>query len=171
MFFTILILSTLTACNVSYTEDWKASKDVVSTDGILQLTVPESYAEVGNLSDVANLQVMNKKDYKFTMVIAESKSDIDDSFTLNDYYESVSQLMAGNIESAELSDAESVTIGDYDALQFTISGMSTNVKIKFLVTLVETDLGFYQIISWTMQYMYYDYEATFKKIAESFTEL
>lgn len=171
LIFIVLILSVLTACNVSYTEDWESSKDIVSRDGILQLTVPDNYAEVGNLNEVANLQMVNEENLQYLITIAEPKSYYEESYTLDDYYDFLSQLIASNLESVDLSDAKSVTIGDYTAQQFSISGTASNIRIKFLVTLIETDSFFYQIESWAMQYLYYDYEATFKRIAESLVEL
>ncbi len=167
----VLIISMFTACNMSYDKDWKASRDVVSTDGVLQITVPESYKDVAIGNDAANLQVANEEDYKYTMTIAESKSDFCESYTLSDFYEVISQSMAGTLESVDLSDAESVVIGDYDAVQFTLSGTVSNARVKYLVTLIITDTGYYQILSWSLQNLYYDSEATFKRIAESFVEL
>ncbi len=169
--FIVIILSMFTACNMSYDKDWKASRDVVSTDGVLQITVPESYKDAAIRNDLANLQVANEEDFKFTATIAEPKSNFCEPYTLNDYYEFISQSMAGMLESVDLSDGESVAIGEYDALQFTISGTLSNARVKYLVTLIETDSGYYQILSWSLQNLYYDSEATFKRIAESFVEL
>ena len=167
----VLIISMFTACNMSYDKDWKASRDVVSTDGVLQITVPESYKDTDISNDLVNLQVANEEDLKFTLTVAEPKSEFCEPCTLNDYYEVISQNMAGMLESVDLSDAESVAIGDYDALQFTLSGTESHARIKYLVTLIETDSCFYQILSWSLQNLYYDSEATFKRIAESFVEL
>ena len=61
--FIVIILSMFTACNMSYDKDWKASRDVVSTDGVLQITVPESYKDAAIRNDLANLQVANEEDF------------------------------------------------------------------------------------------------------------
>ena len=97
--------------------------------------------------------------------------DFSDDFTLDDYSDAVSSSMGGVMTSPEFSDIEALTINGYDAKQYTLSGEIDKIKIKYLVTLVETDNGYYQIISWSLLSRFDNALDTFKQIAESFTEL
>ncbi len=168
-----LMMLTLGACSLipSGGEKADATKDVSSSDGLLQITVPESYKESDILNADANLQLMNAAMEQYTITIFESNVDFSDDFTLVDYSDAVSSSMGGVMTSPEFSDIESLTINGYDAKQYTLSGEIEKIKIKYLVTLVETDNGFYQIISWSLLSRFDNALDTFKQIAESFTEL
>ena len=170
----IIIVFSLAACgsvSSSPSENADAVKDMTSSDGILQLTVPEGYEETDALNnEVANLQLMYAAKEQYIMTIFESKIDFSEDMTLDDFRDAVMQNMQ-MAESAEFSDAESLTINGYDAQQFTMSGEVSKIKLKYLVTVIETDSGFCQILSWSLQSRYDEAEDVFKQIAESFTEL
>lgn len=168
-----LMILTLGACSLIPTggEKADATKDVSSSDGLLQITVPESYKESDILNADANLQLMNAAMEQYTITIFESNVDFSDDFTLDDYSDAVSSSMGGVMTSPEFSDIESLTINGYDAKQYTLSGEIEKIKIKYLVTLVGTDNGYYQVISWSLQSRFDNALDTFKQIAESFTEL
>lgn len=167
------LMMLLSACSLmtGTNDKTEATKDVSSSDGVLQLTVPESYKETDALNDVANLQVMNAAKEQYTITIFESKEDFSDSLTLDDFRDAVTSNMDIAVESSEYSDTETLTINGYDAQQFMLSGEVSKIKIKYLVTLIETDSGFCQILSWSLQSRFDNAAETFKKIADSFTEL
>ncbi len=170
----ILIMSLFTACSflpLAGDKNDNTTKDVTSSDGQLQLTVPSSFKETKNLNDVANLQLMNVAKEQYTVTIYESKIDLSDDFTLDDYLDIIKQNMSSSMDSPDFSDVETKTIGGIDARQYTLSGEIDKIKLKYLVTLLETDKGFYQIISWSLPSRFDDALEVFQKTADSFKEL
>ena len=66
-----LMILTLGACSLipSVGDKTDATKDVSSSDGLLQITVPESYKESDILNADANLQLMNAAMEQYTITI------------------------------------------------------------------------------------------------------
>jgi len=169
----LLALVMLSACSLipSKNADELSYKDVSSKDGLIQIAVPENYESTEVLNEAANLQVMDASANQFMMTISESKADVSDSYTLDDYYDVITQMMTSAMENSELSDAGTITIDNFAARQFILSGEVEKIKLKYFVTLIETDSYFHQIISWSLLSKYDESEDLFKEIANSFTEL
>ena len=79
--------------------------------------------------------------------------------------------MASGIQNAELSEPKEITINGQKALQFKLTGELDKIKVAYLTTVIESEDNFHQIISWTLQSKYDEYQKIYEEIANSFKEL
>ena len=148
----------------------KDSKTFTSTDGVIELTAPENWEEIEDLNSAANIQIGDLTLEQYTITITENAADFADSFGLREYYDAIIPPMQQNITNAEVSDIKEIKIGGNDAIQFHLSGEVNSIKVTYLITVIKSEDYFHQIISWTLQSMYSDYEDLYKSIADSLTE-
>lgn len=147
------------------------NKEVKSTDNTFKVTVPKSWTSTSELNAEAKLQVANKQEEKYLIIIGESNKDVASSYTLNDYYKQVSSSLSGNIQNSKLGAATETMINGYQATQFQISGEVNKIKATYLVTLIKGNKAFYQVIFWTLDSNFSKYEPEFKAVAKTFKEL
>ena len=147
------------------------TKTVASSDKLIEISIPEGWKETDQLNDIANIQVANISKEQYTITLSESKADFSDSFTLKDYYDVISGNMASGIQNAELSEPKEITINRQKALQFKLTGELDKIKVAYLTTVIESEDNFHQIISWTLQSKYDEYQKIYEEIANSFKEL
>jgi len=84
------------------------------------------------------------------MVINEKKADFTDDTTLDNYTEIVRNATIENLTSPNATPPSPVTINGNLGRQYEIQGSTSNVKIAYLITTVETAEHFHQIITWTL---------------------
>ncbi|MGD1904889.1 MAG: hypothetical protein ACFB0C_02710 [Leptolyngbyaceae cyanobacterium] len=143
---------------------------VTSTNGTVQLTVPDDWQETDELNDVAILQAANPVDEKYVIVIDDTKEDFADA-TLEQYAEITSEMFLDILTDPNVSEPVSLTINGNSALQQQVEGSIDNINVIYLQTNVETDTHFYQVLTWTLKSRFDEHESIFKAVTESFQEV
>lgn len=132
-----------------------SGKDVVLTDSadLTEITLPGGWTEANGLNDEADLQALNLSagNENYLMVLNEPKTDFDDGFTLQEYYDLIMSMQTDGslIGNAVHSDPVETDINGNKGIQFEVRGEVDKVKIAYLFTLVESENGFHQVIFWT----------------------
>ncbi|OLP16308.1 hypothetical protein BST81_22190 [Leptolyngbya sp. 'hensonii'] len=148
----------------------EATKVVTSSDGKLQVTVPVDWKEDRDLNEKAELQVSNRADELYTIVLSESKSDFKD-MTLARHSELTREILVKNLTSPQVSDPEKLTVNGVPALQYEIQGTIDNLNVTYLHTTVETATSYNQIISWTLRSRYAKNSPKLQAVIRSFREV
>lgn len=138
-----------------------------------QLTATKEWekADLSSNED-ASLILSGKNRNKGYLVICEGKEELGDDVTLDDYFDAVksenTELEAG-IQEESIKD---ITLkSGYEAKQLMVNINHNNENLKYIITLLETDKSFYQLIGWTMENIYDKSEKDFVEMTESFMEL
>ena len=145
-------------------------KTVRSPDGKFQVTVPGSWREDTQLHEEAEIEVSNRLDETYVIVLTEGKEDFADGLTLATFAGMSRDQLTGNIESPEATDPAPTTVGGRPAMQYTMHGVVDNMKATYLITAVETPQHFHQIVTWTLRSRFDKNEKVLRQVTESFRE-
>lgn len=143
---------------------------VSATDGKSQLTVPGTWSTQKDLNDNATIQTGNLLAEQYAIVISESKEDFTDKMTLNEYVDIIRKSAKETLNDAVLTENRSLTINGYPAVQFEVDGSVSNIKAKWLYTLVDAPKNFHQILAWSSASKFEKNKSVFLEVINSFKE-
>lgn len=126
------------------------TKVIKSSDGTLQLTVPSSWKEDKELNDQAMLQVSNRSEEKYVIVIREEKATFASDVKVDDYTGMVADNMSSAVTNAQLSKIQDSTFNNKSACYFELAGEVQKIKISYLVIVWQDNGNYYQTIGWTL---------------------
>lgn len=155
--------------NSTSNNDNVSTNEIISTDGKIQLTATEEWIEPQELlSSDAILSIMTKSEDMFFIIIPDSKEYFSDDTSLSDYYSIVLNNMSSSVNNYYASDPLDNILNGYKSLKFEISGDITKIKIVYLVTLIETEDCFYQVIGWASESYFQEHKEQLNNIVDSF---
>jgi hypothetical protein len=139
---------------------------------IIYMSLPEYMVKATDLYDVASMQYMNKAKEAYIVVIEDSKEDLEVGGTkyasLKDFHDSsIESLKSEDPKSQESKPTEFQQNGnkfyqtDFSTTLQTEDGKA--IKVTYLVTYVESEKYYYQILCWTSANNYKDLVDDFKK--------
>lgn len=141
---------------------------VVSTDdGLLQLTIPESWKSLGNISEDATLQYGSLVGEQYCIVISEVKTDFDETYTLKDYAEQCLKNVEDQASKYQRSEWLTSEVGGCSLLEVQADATIDKTKIKYHNGYLETDTHYHQIMQWTLPSKWEGSEPVFKSVLES----
>jgi len=143
------------------------------------ISVPESMEALNGLSSEASFQYGNELENFYVLVIDEPRNEffaVFDEYELGDFYprnligysEMVIDNMQENADIFNIGTFEETTINGIDAVQTDFYGIYNGLDIYYHFTTLESDVDFYQIMSWTPKENMDLHKESMKKIAESF---
>ncbi|MBD2847920.1 hypothetical protein IDH44_22220 [Paenibacillus sp. IB182496] len=137
-----------------------------SADGTLELTLPGSWEEMP-LNDEADLQggVLATEDYFIAM--HEPKAMFADDMNLAQYTSLVLENMATALENGAVGEPAAVEVNGMPALQTELSGEVESVKIRYLVTTVEAEQSYVQVLFWTQHHLMADKLGDYRAAVET----
>jgi hypothetical protein len=144
---------------------------MTATDGKSQLSVPGTWSAQKDLNDNASIQAGNLLAEQYAIVISESKEDFSSKMTLNDYADVIRKSAKQTLTDAVLTETKPVTINGYPAVQFEVDGSVSNIKAKWLYTLVNAPNNFHQILAWSTASKYEKNKPVFVDVINSFKEI
>lgn len=123
-----------------------AGLTLTGADGRIELQLPEGWN--GEPPDQPGwLKASNQNLY--VLVISESKDDFAD---INAYGDLVAKQMVKRLKEGEASAAQQTIVGGRPALRYEIFGtISNGLRIGYLLTVVETEHRFSQVLGWTLR--------------------
>ncbi|HEY8188370.1 MAG TPA: hypothetical protein VIF64_20035 [Pyrinomonadaceae bacterium] len=139
-----------------------------SPDGKFQLTVPAGWRENPTLNEKADIKAGNPIQEMYVIVITEPKTDFTGDMTLEEYSNIVRDSMTSNLTSPDSTQPVPVTINGRPGLRYELQGAIRNVKLTYLVTNIETDAHYHQVITWTLQSHMDRNRATLQQVAGTF---
>ncbi len=146
-------------------------KRLYGTDRSFSLEVPSSWQENNTLSEDASLGAANLRQEGYVLVIVDPFADFEEVIELEEYVELIFENMSGNIDNPRYgSELTPVVIDGWPGYQRVLQGSVDNIKVTYLITLLEREENFYQVISWTLSSRFDGKYEEFQQIARSFRE-
>lgn len=148
------------------------TKVMKSSDGKLQVSVPESWKEVSELKSINPLYVLGVGDKAGEMylgVLSESKDNFKD-MTLEKYYEAITTQLKTQIQNAEIANVKDAEINGCKAKTYEISGVVNNIKVTYSNAVIDSPKAFNQIYSWTLATKFSKNKATLENAVKTFKE-
>lgn len=144
---------------------------MLSDDSELQLQVPDSWEELKGLNPAASIEVGNKFDENYAIVISDSMEDFGDPPPLEDFANVQLRLFTNRMESVDVS--EGVSVEDYDtpAIRHEVRATIDNLNVTYMVTFLKTENRFAQIITWTLASRWEDNRGILERVSNSLQEL
>ena len=139
-----------------------------SPDGKFQLTVPAGWRQNLLLNEQAEIKAGSPLQEMYVIVITEAKTDLTDDLTLDQYTKIVLDSMTSNLATPVSSPPVPITINGNDGRQYEIQGEAKNVKLAYIVTTIETDAHFHQVVTWTLRSRIDQNQLTLQQVAASF---
>jgi hypothetical protein len=152
-------------------DDHAETTTMTSDDKKIEITLPAYMSKELELSPIADIQASRSLQEEYMMVIREDKGEFADNITLNDYYDAIIANMTESLVNSSQTEPQDIQINGQPALQFELSGEVDKIKISYLLTLVETDGNFNQLLFWTLQNRMDDKREMFIEAASTFTEV
>src|SRR5436190_7794994 len=125
-------------------------KEIASDDGRLKVTVPGLWTKLLELNKQASLQVGNKSNETYLIVITDTKADLD-NFALEKHHQQTCDRMLQKMKNVSGTQPVSLTIDGHPALQAELTGTEKGTNVVFLHTTVDDSDHFQQILAWTLK--------------------
>jgi len=146
---------------------------LVEVASLYAMHVADYMNQRNDLNDVASLQYANGEKELYLVVIEENKEkELDSNYDLQSYYAYVAQnLSANQLDSKQVTPPKSLKINNKESLQWEITGLFGEVSVFYIITVIETEKYFYQILMWTMEQNRQQYYKDMQQMIQSFQEL
>ncbi len=123
-------------------------KKFVSYDGLLEITIPESWGRL-ELADDALIQAGNEYSEAYLMVHSESKGDLTGQ-ELKYYGDVVVGLISSNLNTDDVKHIGNREVKGRSAEHYQVNGKVNNYDVVYLVSVIDGSNHFYQVVSWTL---------------------
>lgn len=146
------------------------SNRLFSDDNRFSIDVPKNWKDAPDLNEDASIGAQNLFEAGFALVIAEPKEDFEEGFVLADYTQLIVSLMQQNIPDAKTpGKLRQLDVDGLPAEQLILTGTVDNIKIGYVITTIESDEGFYQVITWTLLSRLKEKHPLLRSIGRSFS--
>lgn len=146
--------STETSTETADTEEQDVPEDMtlaVSQDSDLQLQVPKGWDDLtGELNPVASIEVGNKFDETYAIVISDAKEDFAEVPSPEEFADGQLSRFTRGLEGTEISEGVSVDEYDPPAIRHEVQATIDNLKVVYIVTFLETESSLIQVFTWTL---------------------
>jgi hypothetical protein len=167
---TFIIACILVINDHAYAGLFSKEKELVSSDGRSQITLPKGWKEYRKLHDDAEIQAAYLSKESYVIVLSESKEDFDE-MTIEKHSKLTRTGIMESLKKPTINRLPDLTVNGKPAIQYEIRGVMNNIKIVYLHTTVETKGYFHQILAWTLKSKYNDNKGNMQKIIKSFKQI
>lgn len=143
-------------------------KEIASDDGKIKFTVPGTWTKLPELNKQASLQLGNKSNEVYLIVITDTRADLD-NFTLEKHHQQTRDRMLQKMKQASATDPVSLTIDGHPALQDELTGTEKGTDVIFLHTTVDDGNHFQQILAWTLKSRWHKQDELLREVTGSFS--
>lgn len=162
------MVAILAACSEKEEDSLAAFK---SEDSKFQVSASSNWEDAeGLIHPESELQIYDPNKEKYFMTLLESKEDFNDS-SLQMYYDLTTEPFISSLENSEQGEVKEVTINGNKALQYTLKGTVDNVNAAYLITIIETPTHYGQLLAWTLQSKWDEYQEELTNVTNSFKEV
>jgi hypothetical protein len=129
--------------------DPNALTETISSETGLQMKVPASWRKDTALNAQADLQASNRDAEAYALVIPDLKQEFVNP-KLDDFATIAKDNFVKGIQNANVTGPRPLTLNGKPAIRYEIQGVADNVRVVYLMTLLETDTRFLQVITWSL---------------------
>ncbi|KAB2935314.1 MAG: hypothetical protein F9K24_00880 [Leptonema illini] len=123
---------------------------VSDVQGLISMEVPSSWSKRTDLNAAANLQAGNPFNEEYLVVISEAKEDLF-QMNLQRYATFSIQNLRSSAIAFEMEQAKPVEINGMKGLKYICRGVIENVKISYMITLLESEGHYHNVMMWTLR--------------------
>ncbi|MEM7698623.1 MAG: hypothetical protein AAF236_09500 [Verrucomicrobiota bacterium] len=123
----------------------------VSADKRVSISGPKRWEPLDLGADGSSLEIGSLASEEYLVVITEPKSDFEPDFSLIDYGDVVTELMADRLVNTSRSEPLELEIDGLAAHQIELQGNLDELTIVYLNFFIESENAFHQILSWTLE--------------------
>jgi hypothetical protein len=142
-----------------------------SVDGTLELALPAGWEESSHKAASAQIQATNAEKHLYVEVLSEPRADF--NATLAQYAAGRQGHVVTALKDSGSSAPQNVQVGDFPAVQYEIHGTSakSELKLGYVLTVVQTQHYYVQVVGWTTESHYADGVEELKKIPAGIREV
>ena len=140
-------------------------KEIASDDTKTKLTIPGTWTKLPELNKQASVQVGNKRNEVYLIVITDAKTELDN---LEKHHQLTRDRMLQEMKNVSATKPVSLTIDGHPALQDEISGTENGTNVVFLHTTVDDGDHFQQILAWTLKSWWQNQNELLREVAGTF---
>lgn len=144
-------------------------KAVTSTDGALQLRVPDNW-DASELNPEAAVQARDPDTESYGMVIEDPRKPLKD-YTLERFADLQMDKLVTRLGLASLSAPKTVQVDGKDAIQYRLKGFFDQIEVVYLFTFVETPDRFLKVVTWSLASEFEENKEVLEQVATSVREL
>ncbi|HEX2259047.1 MAG TPA: hypothetical protein VHJ40_04815 [Actinomycetota bacterium] len=130
-------------------EEPNALTKTISSESGLEMKVPASWREDTALNAQADLQASNREAEAYALVIPDLKQEFVNP-KLEDFATMAKDNFIKGIQNPNVTGPRQLTLNGKPAIRYEIQGVAENVRVVYLMTLMETDSRFLQVIAWSL---------------------
>ena len=141
-------------------------KEIASDDGKIKVTVPGMWTKMPGLNKFASLQVGDKRNRMYLIVVTEAKADVPKLTPQT--YDQLTCDEARKHFQAPASEPVSLMIDGHPALQHELSGTEKGTYVVLLHTTVDDGDHFQTINAWTIKSRWKQQNQLLREVTASF---
>jgi hypothetical protein len=141
-------------------------KEIASDDGKIKVTVPGMWTKMPGLNKFASLQVGDKRNRMYLIVVTEAKADVP-KLTLQTYDQLTCDEARKHFQ-ASASEPVSLMIDGHPALQHELSGTEKGTDVVLLHITVDDGDHFQTINAWTIKSRWKQQNQLLREVTASF---
>lgn len=143
----------------------------MSADGLVSIMGAPGWRELDLESPDADLSIGTMFPGEFLIVISELKTDFEPEVGIAEFAKIASDQVIGNLENAEASALEAVSVQGLAAYRQELSGSIDGTGIFYLNSYIEGAEHFHQVMSWTLIERKEPALPRLRTVSDSFQEL
>lgn len=166
-----ILYNTAVEENDNITNELEKSKGytIKSEDRKFSVIIPDSWTEMKDLHDEADLQASSEKQESYMIALIESKDDMVYSF--EEWQSIVMESLLESLENEVVNKPDLVEIKGNPAIQYVITGTIDNLNITYLATYINGPNYYGQLLCWCLKSEYNNKEDEYKQIINSIVGL
>lgn len=141
-----------------------------SYSGRFEMRLPYDWEWDYELVDEAQLCASNFESEKYISVIEDYKSNLSAGLSVEGYFEYVKQNIQRVADNVVIEGPFLTQLDGKNAAQYIASGYFDDQEIAYLITIIDGEECFYQIMAWTLGELFEQYLEEFDAISQSFRE-
>ncbi|MBP1989937.1 PsbP-related protein [Paenibacillus eucommiae] len=146
-------------------------KTLTAPDGNFEITVPKEWKDDAALKQLAKISASNRGKEQYIMINEVSKNDYSDGAALEDFKNTFISGTAVSLKNYKEDEVSEITIDAVPATQLIFSGEAENIKVKYIVALLEKGNSFYQLVTWSTESKFEANLSTFEQVLHTFKVL
>lgn len=146
------------------------TKDILSANGKLRITVPSAWQEKKGLNDSADLQAAYTPSEMYVIVLSEPKEDLQE-MTLEGHSKITREALLEGVKDPVVTGPFALQVDGRPAIQYEIRGGVDHIKVVYLHVTVDGQKFYHQILAWTVPSRFEANKPTLEGIIQRFKEL
>ncbi|MBP8083197.1 MAG: hypothetical protein KAZ87_08365 [Spirochaetes bacterium] len=136
-----------------------------------QISIPASWKTMTDLSEDADIQAGNSIEGKYLMVYIEKKEDFADFNDLDGYAALTLKNWTSRAGDITTEKHEELTIDGMKAKSFFVNDSDKGTLFRNIVTFIESDTFFVQVVIYSERSKFDNYLKEFKKVSGTFKKI